>query len=1033
MMITAKNYVTQSANIDFSKLSPEIQKAHENTSKYLKFYDKNDQVKRGIDAYLTALNKQLETCGCLKVEKPAAQAETHSKPSAPAAKKADRPKNLAEFKRWLKDNKGRKIWFVWNGQLMPERTIAKVQASSVSFKYVKDGDVKESWLDYGKASNWTFTDESATWSDGDGARGVTMSYHYEKPEVAEVKPPAATPEPSAEPLAANELGRNRTGSLQLVKYSDKSIAVIGPGTKDAREDLKKMGARFNGKLTVNDKTVPGWILPVSKAADVLDYFGSNVVVASAKAETAIDYPYFVMSEDNERSIARMNGLTPVEDKRKAGIVREINWRKDFIKFKSPVAKVVLPLQGKSEVYDVQLTNLDGKKQQGLVALIMTGSAYRGADYYAVNIDPAQVEWYANQAAQASKRTYSKMVKSEGKDLKLQNDRKALRPYSTIYDNLLVIFPDLEKVGPENVYDADGHHVGLYVSTKLENYDRFVAEVNEANQTKFLLDIGHYYVQEGDMMSAPRMEVRVDKSMKIAEAFSYEAHNTVPQVYKRVYDLQGRVDMKEKKYQNDFLLQWTKNLIDQGFTGIKLTEPQKEDEPVETAFYEKYLQGKELTLDEVRTMADLSSHHHYVERRDVVVASDGQSSTYRNVGVAKHANRRNNKIESIFVTFDPSLATGWKSVAKDGWPWLGIKDESKPKVSPETIAKFDKYFHEFYGKDGIYAIRNVTREEIKAAIEKIDDFEGDSVDREKVRDILFTEDEIKKAHQNMDSKMAKFYLQKYKENEANNEHTENLVMLAQLLGNFTEETEALALRDAVREHRHRPAHLSDDFRKMEEKASVWYKQLVALAGAQDKPEPKKEAEKAPSIEKLGDYGIYTLARIDDGRILILGVTGAETDTFGAMGGKFNPNGRGLDGKKARAYYFPAAQLDEVRAALVAMTGDLDPSAPVEQETIADIKKELFNNRHRAREMDKNEILGYARRVQKLRSARSVASDNPKQSRKVLEPSFNNLLRWINSPAQYDMQGVDVAASAEATVEARIGQLDKFFRDNFGINF
>ena len=54
--------------------------------------------------------------------------------------------------------------------------------------------------------------------------------------------------------------------------------------------------------------------------------------------------------------------------------------------------------------------------------------------------------------------------------------------------------------------------------------------------------------------------------------------------------------------------------------------------------------------------------------------------------------------------------------------------------------FLKYFNSFYGTNGVYPMRDVSADELAAAVNKIDDFCGDSFDREKCRDLIFTQDE-----------------------------------------------------------------------------------------------------------------------------------------------------------------------------------------------------------------------------------------------------------------------------------------------------
>lgn len=81
---------------------------------------------------------------------PAKKAETKEKGGTT-------PKNLAHLKKWLKANKGNNIYFLdLRNDDAIEREIVTVQGNSVSFS-TPGGN--ESWIDYGKASDWKFTED----------------------------------------------------------------------------------------------------------------------------------------------------------------------------------------------------------------------------------------------------------------------------------------------------------------------------------------------------------------------------------------------------------------------------------------------------------------------------------------------------------------------------------------------------------------------------------------------------------------------------------------------------------------------------------------------------------------------------------------------------------------------------------------------------------------------------------------------------------------------------------------------------------
>jgi hypothetical protein len=55
--------------------------------------------------------------------------------------------------------------------------------------------------------------------------------------------------------------------IQIIDYSDKAIAVVGD-TKPYKEDFKKLGGRFNFRLSCGD----GWVFPKSKRSEIEDLF-----------------------------------------------------------------------------------------------------------------------------------------------------------------------------------------------------------------------------------------------------------------------------------------------------------------------------------------------------------------------------------------------------------------------------------------------------------------------------------------------------------------------------------------------------------------------------------------------------------------------------------------------------------------------------------------------------------------------------------------------------------------------------------------
>lgn len=59
-------------------------------------------------------------------------------------------------------------------------------------------------------------------------------------------------------ILADEISEAKAGDLELVKYSDKSLALFG-NTKPIKEQLKEMNGRYNPFLNYKGEKRAGWI------------------------------------------------------------------------------------------------------------------------------------------------------------------------------------------------------------------------------------------------------------------------------------------------------------------------------------------------------------------------------------------------------------------------------------------------------------------------------------------------------------------------------------------------------------------------------------------------------------------------------------------------------------------------------------------------------------------------------------------------------------------------------------------------------
>lgn len=83
---------------------------------------------------------------------------------------------------------------------------------------------------------------------------------------------------------------------------------------------------------------------------------------------------------------------------------------------------------------------------------------------------------------------------------------------------------------------------------------------------FTIAIAHNYIQNGDVMADPDMEIRIYPSMKVAEALSFRQDGGIP-INQSVYtEINGQkmVSPRLKKELNTFLSRWLLNLKKQGF-------------------------------------------------------------------------------------------------------------------------------------------------------------------------------------------------------------------------------------------------------------------------------------------------------------------------------------------------------------------------------------------------------------------------------------------------------------------------------------
>ena len=133
-------------------------------------------------------------------------------------------------------------------------------------------------------------------------------------------------------------------------------------------------------------------------------------------------------------------------------------------------------------------------------------------------------------------------------------------YERIYDGLDRILPG----GIEGFCsDPEG-----YAKLTAEGYMDLNIDVQnwkEDGQTgTFRISMAHNFVQNGDVMADPDMEIRIHRDMKMAEALTYQLDSL--SIYQTVYtEIDGKtmINLKRKKELNSFLATWLRNIKAQG--------------------------------------------------------------------------------------------------------------------------------------------------------------------------------------------------------------------------------------------------------------------------------------------------------------------------------------------------------------------------------------------------------------------------------------------------------------------------------------
>lgn len=130
-------------------------------------------------------------------------------------------------------------------------------------------------------------------------------------------------------------------------------------------------------------------------------------------------------------------------------------------------------------------------------------------------------------------------------------------YETIFKRLVAI-GIIDKEGKPRFNEAMNLKSGGFMDL---NLDMLYEEDGE-----FTIAMAHNYIQNGDIMADPDMEIKIIPGLKMAEALSFRQDGGIPMnqhVYE-VIDGKTMVYPRLKKELNTFLSGWLLNIKKQGF-------------------------------------------------------------------------------------------------------------------------------------------------------------------------------------------------------------------------------------------------------------------------------------------------------------------------------------------------------------------------------------------------------------------------------------------------------------------------------------
>lgn len=124
----------------------------------------------------------------------------------------------------------------------------------------------------------------------------------------------------------------------------------------------------------------------------------------------------------------------------------------------------------------------------------------------------------------------------------------MKQFEMIFKKISALVPNLQSLEP-----------GQAIKLKSEGFMDLSIDVLSKEPDKMVIAMAHNYIQNGDVIPDPDMEIALYPKSKMAEALTYQDSFG----YKQVYPEPGFVYPKLKSELNQFLNQWLNNIKLQG--------------------------------------------------------------------------------------------------------------------------------------------------------------------------------------------------------------------------------------------------------------------------------------------------------------------------------------------------------------------------------------------------------------------------------------------------------------------------------------